>query len=273
MHSRASDGHYEPAYLMELASLRGLSVVALTDHDTIDGIAEAAAAAAGLGIRFVTGVELDAAHHRGTMHILGYGFDPAAESMRSHLEAARSSRSHRNRQILARLRELDVEIDESDLLKRRGSAELGRPHIADAIVRAGRARDRAGAFRDFLGEDGAAYVMGDKMTPAACISAIRNAGGVAVLAHPMTLRCTSDLELATVVARLEADGLGGIEVWHPSQDDTKQKRLLAMAKRFDLVATGGSDLHVVSNHEKRGAGFGMRIDARIVSELSARFGR
>ncbi|MCB9853969.1 MAG: PHP domain-containing protein [Phycisphaerales bacterium] len=273
MHSRASDGHYTPAYLMELASLRGLSAVALTDHDTVDGLAEAAAAAEKFGMDFINGVELDAAHYQGTMHILGYGFDPTAQSMQGHLHAAKSARSNRNGEILRRLRELDVRIDESELLGRRGAAELGRPHIADAIVRAGRARDREAAFRDYLGEGAAAYVVGDKLKPSSCISAIRNAGGVAVLAHPTTLRCSSDLELETIVARLESDGLGGIEVWHPSQDEAKQKRLLALAKRFDLVATGGSDLHVVSSHEKHGTGFGIRIDARIVSDLSSRFGR
>jgi len=258
---------------MKLASIRGLSVVSLTDHDTVAGLGEAGDAAHNLGMTFVSGVELDAACRRGTMHILGYGFDPSAESIRVHLAAAQSARWRRNERIFERLRAMGIEIDEQRLMEQRGRMALGRPHIAAALVRGGHAKDYASAFRDYLGEGGKAYAPGVEMTAGACISAIRNAGGVAVLAHPVTLRCESDLELETLVARLESEGLGGIEIWHPGQNEIWRRRLTRLAKRFDLVATGGSDTHVVSDHEKRGAGFGERIDARIVDDLMSRIAR
>lgn len=273
MHSRASDGAYDPAYLMELAERRGLSMVALTDHDTVAGLSEASQAAGQLGIRFINGVELDAAHRRGTMHILGYGIDPTAPSLHAHLDAAQSARASRNLQILERLRSLGITIDESALLERRSISQLGRPHIADAMIRAGVVRDHTTAFRDYLGQHGAAWTAGSKLTSEAGISAIRDANGVAVLAHPFTLCCESDLELETIVARLAWEGLAGIEVWHPSNNAAKEQRLLRLARRFDLIATGGSDLHFVSDREKPGAGFGVRIDARIVDELLSRRGR
>lgn len=257
---------------MELATCRGLSAVALTDHDTIAGLAEAADAADRLGLRFVTGVELDAAHRRGTMHILGYGFQPDASSLHTYLQGVQRGRAVRNRRILERLRELGVGIDETALLDRHDARRMGRPHIAEAMVRAGVVRDRLAAFRDYLGEGGAAWVSGEKPSSSAAISAIRDAGGVAVLAHPFTLRCESELELETVVARLVSEGLGGVEVWHPSHDEGKRARLRRLAKRFDLVATGGSDLHFVSDREARGIGFGVRIDAATVDELALRQG-
>ncbi len=270
MHSRASDGAYDPAYLMQLASLRGLAAVALTDHDTIAGLDEASAAAASLGMRFVNGVELDAAHHRGTMHILGYDFDARAPSVASHIEAAKMARAERNRRMLMRLAELGVVIDEAGLLERRSLDAIGRPHIADLLIRAGHVRDFKAAFRDYLGEGAAAWQPSEKRSSAECISAINHANGVAVLAHPFTLGCESDLELETIVARLVSEGLGGVEVWHPSQNANQQQRIQRIAKRFDLVMTGGSDLHFVSDHEKRGTGFGVRIDAQIVVDLLSR---
>lgn len=273
MHSLASDGAYDPAYLMELASRRGLSTVSLTDHDTIAGLDEASRAATQLGLQFINGVELDAAHRQGTMHILGYGFDVNAEGLQSHLAEAQAARASRNREILDRLATLKVHVDESELLARGGLAALGRPHIAAAMVRAGVVRDHAAAFRDYLGEGAPAWTPGCKLSTGAGISAIRDAGGVAVLAHPFTLRCDSQLELETLVARLVAEGLGGIEVWHPSHDDAKEARLLRLADRFGLVTTGGSDLHFVSHREARGVGFGVCVDARCVDALASRIGR
>lgn len=274
MHSTASDGAHAPSHVIEMADARGLSVVALTDHDTVAGLAEAADAASRSGITFINGIEIDVTHRGGSMHILGYGFNRDHGALLTLINRARQRRIDRNWAIVERLFELGIDIRD-DLQTdpdsgQRSDRVPGRPDIAKALVRRGVVRDYRTAFRDFLGDGAKAWVPVELPTARKAIDAIRKAGGVAVLAHPITLNSASDLELETVVAGLAHAGLSGIEVHHPAQDDGWKKRIERHAKRFDLVATGGSDFHAIRQHEPRAAGFGIRIDARIVDELLAR---
>jgi hypothetical protein len=274
MHSTASDGAHAPSHVIEMANARGLSVVSLTDHDTVAGLADAADAASRSGITFINGIEIDVAHRGGSMHILGYGFDRENDGLLTMIDNARQRRVDRNAAIVERLAELGINIRDDLHLDassdQRSDRVPGRPDIAKALVRRGVVSDYRIAFRDFLGDGAKAWVPVELPTPRNAIDAIRQAGGVAVLAHPITLNCASDLELETVVAGLAHAGLAGIEVYHPAQNDGWMKRIERHAKRFDLVATGGSDFHAIRANEPRAAGFGIRIDARIVDALLAR---
>jgi len=271
LHSTASDGVHAPARVVEMAQARSLSVVSLTDHDTVAGLAEASDAAARLGISFINGIEMDVAHRGGTMHILGYGFDPCEPGLVAFIDAARRRRIERNRAIVARLAESGIDIrDDLPGADDGGLRVPGRPDIAAALVRRGIVRDHRAAFRDFLGDGAAAWVPVTLPPAREAMEVIHAAGGVTVLAHPITLGCGSDLEFETVVARLVEDGLAGIEAHHPAQNDAFVKRVARIAGRFGLVATGGSDFHTIRRNEPRGAGFGIRIDARVADALVER---
>jgi len=255
LHSTASDGVYAPAKVVEMAAARGLAAVALTDHDTVAGLPEAAQAAARAGIEFVPGIEFAADYPRGTMHILGFGFESAHSGLRSLLNGIVVARDERNRAILDRLAVLGIRIELADLTTRHPSAVIGRPHIAQAIVRCGAASTFQEAFNRFLGRGGAAHV--ERANPSAeqIIATVRGAGGVAVLAHPSQLRCASRLELETVLHRLKAVGLAGVEVIHPDHRSDQTSDYMELAARLGLGMTGGSDFHAFPSDATR-IGFG-----------------
>ncbi|MFB3890831.1 MAG: PHP domain-containing protein [Phycisphaerae bacterium] len=252
-HSTASDGQLRPAELIALAERKHLAMVALTDHDTMDGLAEARAAAAGFpGLRFVGGIEVSARFPTGTLHILGLGVDersPAIASLCRQLVAARDSRNPR---IIARLRELGIAIEMEDVRAVAGHGRIvGRLHIAEALRRKGHVKTTQEAFDTLIGNGRAAYVDKERLWPRQAIEAIRAGGGVAALAHPPQLRCANRAELERVLRSLIRDGLGGIEVYH-SENTPEQTRLyLDLARRFRLAVTGGSDFHGPAKPEAR----------------------
>ncbi len=239
---------------MELAHARGLAAVALTDHDTTAGIGEARARAEALGMELVAGVEIEADRYAGVLHILGYFVDPDSAGLAALLSRVQAARARRNGAILERLGALGISLDPAAIAQAAGHS-LGRPHIAEALVRSGAARDYRDAFARFLGDGRAAHVPLERPTSSEIIGAIRGAGGLAVLAHPVTLRCQSSLELRTVVQRLRDEGLAGVETIHPAIDRLEREGLEQLAARCGLVATGGSDFHALARREDRGVGF------------------
>ncbi len=256
MHSTASDGVYPPAKLMQMARARGLAAVALTDHDTVAGLAEAERAASEAGLEFVPGIELAAEHGRGTLHLLGYFIDAGCAVLSSLLTEVVELRNERNRAIVERLARLGIEIDYERLVADCEAAAVGRPHIARAMVRCGAASNLQDAFDRYLGSGGAAYVERRLSSAETAIGAIRRAGGVASLAHPSQLGCESRLELETVLRRLMNAGLGAIESRHPDHTAQQTEQYDRLAKRFGLARTGGSDFHALGNRHQRGIGFG-----------------
>lgn len=226
---------------MELAAARGVTVLAVTDHDTLDGVAEAQAAGAALGVRVVPGVELSARAPSGSMHLLGYFAEAAPRPLLDHLAELRERREARARRIARRLADLGAPID-MDLVRSRARGPIGRPHLADALVAAGHAADRRDAFDRFLGDGLPAAVPHDALAPERAIALVRESGGVCALAHPGTLRLPAS-RLGGVVRRLAAAGLAGIEVHRPEHTAEQREAYATLADRNGLVRTGGSDFH------------------------------
>jgi predicted metal-dependent phosphoesterase TrpH len=267
MHSTASDGAFSPGRLMELAHIRGLHACALTDHDTTAGLAEAGAAAARLDLEFVPAIELAAERTRGVLHILGYFIDPASPALNKHLAEIIARRDERNRGILERLAALGIHL-EPDAIAREAAGIVGRPHIAQALVRIGAARDLPDAFARFLGNGAAAQVERRTAPAAEVIGAIRAAGGIASLAHPTQLKCESALELETVLHDLRDSGLQAIEVRHPDHAPAQADDFLELAQRLQLIPTGGSDFHALATRIEHGVGFGkVRVPYEWLAQL------
>jgi predicted metal-dependent phosphoesterase TrpH len=243
-HSSISDGTDEPAELVRLAGTAGLDVVALTDHDTFDGLDEAVAEGERLGIEVFRGMELSCSRHGKSVHLLAYGANPNHPVLAQELQAVRGGRRGRLAGVLAKLAELGVPVTEAEVLAEVGnSPSVGRPHIADALVKAGHVYDRKEAFDRFLGDGGPAHVHRYAIDLERGIDIVHAAGGVAVVAHPWG-RGRESLLPAEVLRRLRLDhGLDGIEVDHQDHEPATRKRLRRLARGLDLLATGSSDYH------------------------------
>lgn len=253
IHSTASDGTYAPADVVAMAERRRLAAVALTDHDTIDGLAAAQKAAAAFGdLIFVPGIEVSAKFPQGTLHILGLAIDAASRDVAALCRQLRAARDDRNPRILARLREMGMSIDMQDLHEVLGATPagrsesgriIGRLHIAEAMRRKKYVANTKEAFGKYLGNGCPAYVDKERLAPADAIAAIHRGGGLAVLAHPVQLKYGNTAQLERMLRQLIHDGLDGIEVYHSDHSDQQTRLYLDLAKRFKLAITGGSDFH------------------------------
>jgi predicted metal-dependent phosphoesterase TrpH len=236
LHSTASDGTNEPDVVVRIASAAGLRALALTDHDTVEGIAPARDAARESGIMLIAGVELSAYDGADEVHILGLHLDHIDE-MRSSLSVFQQARRERAEGIVRLLNGLGVRITFDDVLAVAKDAAIGRPHVARALVENGWAMDLRDAFDRYLGAGRPAYLDKRRITIPEAITLIHECGGIAVLAHPGSDGNREHLEA------LAAMGLDGVEVLHPSHSADDRARLLALAKHLDLVPSGGSDSH------------------------------
>jgi predicted metal-dependent phosphoesterase TrpH len=252
-HSTASDGTFPPAEVVRLAARCGLSGMALTDHDTIGGVAEAAAEAKIRGIDFLPGIEISAEYpHPGTLHILGYGIDPGSQSLRELTTRLLEGRDNRNPKIIARLQELGVSITMEEVEREANVAEaekhgnkkaVGRPHIAAILLRKGYVSSMKQAFDKYLASGGSAYFDKERLTPRRALEMIHESGGLPVLAHPVQLRTENDGQLERVIKDLKDLGLEGLEVIHSDHDAALVEKYGRLAERFGLLKTGGSDFH------------------------------
>jgi 3',5'-nucleoside bisphosphate phosphatase len=241
-HSTASDGTDPPAEVMHRARDAGLDVVALTDHDTLAGLAEARGALPP-GLALVTGMELSCRLDGRSVHMLAYAVDPANAELAAETEAIAEGRIDRARQMVARLAGLGVNVTWPQVAALAGDGVVGRPHIARAMVEAGAITSPDQAFTpEWIGAGGRAYVSKYAPDPVAAIWLIRAAGGVAVLAHPGAVSRGERLSDETI-ARLAEAGMTGLEVAHPDHDHFERQRLGALAADLGLVPTGGSDDH------------------------------
>lgn len=227
-----------------MAQRVGLSAVALTDHDTVGGLAEARAAAEEVGIDFITGIEISCQYPQpGVMHLLGYGIDPDHPALTQLIAQLIAGRHNRNPRIIERLQALGIDITLDEVIARAGGGVIGRPHFAAVLIDKGRARTVREAFDWYLGPGAPAYVEKERVTPRQAIEAITAAGGVVVLAHPSQLRTTNDAQLDRIVKDLVDLGLGGIEVLHSDHNAPMIRRAEQLARRYGLLCTGGSDFH------------------------------
>ena len=241
-HSTASDGTCPPAEVMSRARAAGLDVIALTDHDTVAGHAEARAALPP-GLTLVPGMELSCRLEGHSLHLLGYLFDPAEPELAAECAAIRGSRIDRARAMVDRLAELGAPVSWEQVTAIAGAGVVGRPHVARALAESGVVASPADAFSpDWIGTGGRAHVPRYALDPARAIALVRGAGGVTVLAHPRAGARGWVISDETI-AQLAAAGLAGIEVDHPDQDRAQRDHLRALATDLGLVASGGSDDH------------------------------
>jgi 3',5'-nucleoside bisphosphate phosphatase len=251
----------------------GLSALALTDHDTTDGLARFFAAGAKTPLQTVAGIELSAEFGDTALHILGYLFDPADEALQAALTWVREGRTERNFQILEKLNRLGYNLSYEDIRKHSGDDLIGRPHFAAALMEKGHFKHKDKIFQQLLGKGKAAYVDRRRLSPEACVELIRKAGGVAVIAHPGQMRLTTRA-LRRFVKKLKEHGLGGLEVWHPTHQEHQSAAFLRICEDFDLAATGGSDFHgKLTPDLTLGRGFGnLDLSEHLLELLRARAG-
>ena len=249
-HSTCSDGRLTPTQLVELAASRGVRVLALTDHDTIDGLEEARAAAARHpGFTLVPGVELSCDVPGTEVHMLGLFIDPTNEPLRSELDRFRRGRIERATGMVEVLRELGAPIEWSRVQEIAGEASVGRPHVAQALLEAGHVQRFEEAFDRFLGRNAPAYVERAKLAPPDAIAMIRAAGGLPLFAHPSF---TTDYE--GIVTDLAGQGLFGMEAYYKAYEPPLVASLAALADRLGLFALGGSDYHAIPRQDERKPG-------------------
>jgi 3',5'-nucleoside bisphosphate phosphatase len=268
-HSNRSDGTLAPAEVMRLAASRDLAGVALTDHDTFDGLAEAATEAEGIGLELVPGIEFSAEYDGASLHILGYWVDPDDPAIDAELLRLTATRFRRGEMIVEKLRELGFDITVERVLELAGGEAIARPHIAEAMVEAGIVADEQEAFDRYISDDGLAYVPKHALQPSEALRLIGQAGGVCVLAHPAMWRGT-DTVPDMLIEEMAEGGMVGLEVFHPDHDDEMRTKYAALAARLDLVPTSSSDCH----GERYGYRMGQeRTDAETFAELKRRAGR
>jgi len=270
-HSTFSDGSYTPTELVEKASEIGLEGLALTDHDTVDGLEELLHAECDTQIERIAGVELSAEYSPGTMHILGYHIDIHNEDLCAKLALIREARETRNYRILEKLNELGLELTWDEVAEYAGSEVVGRPHFAQAMIARGYCKDKQTVFDKYLAKGKQAYVNRARLDPGECIELIRNAGGVVVLAHPITLKLTKR-KTRELIEQLVDLGLQGLECYYSEYSPKNHKEMLELATDLGLVMTGGSDFHGAANPAvKLGRGFGgLKVPNKLLEPLRAK---
>ncbi|MDD5510260.1 MAG: PHP domain-containing protein [Dehalococcoidales bacterium] len=264
IHSTASDGRLSPAEIVAKAAGLGLTVIALTDHDTTDGIAPARAAADDFpGLRVIPGVELSADFAQGEVHILGYFIDGTHQELRAGLEAMRNSRSERAREMIVKLDNLGVHIEWPRVQEIAGSGSVGRPHLALAMLEKGYVGSFREAFTNYIGRGAPAYAERRKVTPVEAVELILRAGGLPVLAHPLFIN-----DWRGMVVELKGAGLVGIEAYYNGYTAQEIDSLRVMAEKHGLITTGGSDFHGIDAGIETALG-GVDVPVEVVGRMAA----
>jgi hypothetical protein len=243
VHSTASDGTEQPADLVASAVRARLGAIALTDHDTLEGLDAAGTAADALGIRLIPGVELSCDWDGGAMHLVVLFLEPGSGPLQDRLAVLRGARDVRNARIVERLVGMGIEITIDDVLEEAGSGTVGRPHLAAVLVRKEVVPDIPTAFDRYLAAGRPAYVGRERLTPVEAISLARASGGVPVLAHPLTLGIALDAELRATLQQLAEMGLVGVEVEYSTYLPDERLRLRRLATAAGLLPSGGTDYH------------------------------
>jgi predicted metal-dependent phosphoesterase TrpH len=264
IHSTASDGKFSPEAIVGKAAELGLTIIALTDHDSVDGIAPALEAARAFPqLRVIPGVEISTDLPTGEAHVLGYFINYTGDELRSALERFRNSRQRRAQGMIAKLHNLDIYIDWQRVQEIAGDGAIGRPHIAQAMLEKGYITSIKDAFTRYIGRDGPAYVERDKITPVAAVELIVRSDGLPVLAHPFTVNNPE-----AMVIELKAAGLVGIEVYYNGYTTAEIRSLASLAGRHNLIATGGSDYHGLDDSNETMVG-GVDVPVESTEQLIA----
>ncbi len=264
VHTTASDGQFSPAEVVHQALEIGLEAIAVTDHDTIDGVSEALQAAEGTALEVIPGTELSTLDARSEVHVLGYYINRDDPELRDTLTRLRDSRLQRAQHILTKLARLGMPLDWHELQKTAGQAVIGRPHISLAMLERGYVSAVSEAFDLYIGRGRPAYVERYKLLPAEAVLTILKAGGLPVLAHP--------LQVSHLIPALVEAGLVGLEARYPGYEPDETEFLLGLASKHALIGTGGSDFHgadVLPGHDL-GSVF---VSYEVVQQLRARYRR
>lgn len=261
-HTNASDGILSPFELVKLAKKQGLAAIAITDHDTVDGLEAGIEAGKKVGITVVPGVELSTQLGKDEIHILGYFIDYTDPDFRAALKSYSLARINRGKKIVEKLQDLGIYVDWNKIMNRFGKGSIGRPHIARALLEKEYVGSIEEAFDKYLNPGASAYVPRLKLEPKEAIKLIKSAKGVPVLAHPGIIQSPN------LVARLVPCGLMGIEVYYPLHDLTHIQYYKSLCKKYNLVATGGSDYHGIGADSKKKLGLSY-VGYHVVEKLRA----
>jgi predicted metal-dependent phosphoesterase TrpH len=241
-HSTASDGTLEPEQLVYEAHKKGLSALSLTDHDTIDGLAEAGAEAARLDIRFIPGIEIAIQWEPGEFHLLGLGLWNPSAGLLAAVSGLSKIREQRNYEILERMRGIGVDADYKEVSDLSGGHSVGRPHFAALLIKRKVVKNVKQAFDRYLGKGKPLYVPKDGLPFQEAARLIKESGGITVLAHPLSLYVAWG-RLPDIIISLQEQGLDGIEAWHPTAKVRACQRLEELGQKLGLFITAGSDFH------------------------------
>lgn len=265
LHSSVSDGRYTPAELVNKAASAGLTVIALTDHDNVDGIAPALEAAKRFpNLKVIPGVEISTEEAKGETHVLGYFIDYTYRELLESLEKMRDSRQGRAEAMVANLAGMGLPVEWQRVQEIAGDGSIGRPHIAQALLEKGYIATIKEAFDKYIAWGGPAYVERIKITPTGAVELIVRAGGLPVLAHPLT-----DNAPEALIARLKKSGLAGIEAYYGEYTQQQVQTLLKLADKYELIATGGSDYHGLDENAETKMG-GTKVPLAAAEKLIAR---
>lgn len=252
-HTTASDGVLSPAHLIARAAQLALGVIAITDHDSTDGVAEALVAGQRLGVEVIPGVEINTDVPGAEVHVLGYFVDHTDPTLGAALAGLREGRIGRAQRMAQKLTEMGAAVRVERILAIAGEGSVGRPHVAQALLEAGHVTSYEQAFEKYIGRHSPAYVERTKFTPSEACALIRQAGGVPVLAHPVFYdrygAIKSAFDLDVLLPELVAAGLMGLEVYYPRYDAVTIEYLMAIARRYLLLPTGGTDFHGIRANE------------------------
>ncbi|GAB6100766.1 PHP domain-containing protein [Halanaerocella petrolearia] len=237
LHTTASDGSFTPTELVNKAKEHSLSAIAITDHDTVDGLEEGKKAAQEVGIEFVPGIELNTDYKDAEIHILGYYIDLKRQKLRDKLTSLKQARFNRIRKMVSKLNELGIEIEFTEVQELAEGAALGRVHLAKIMLNKGYVDEWEEAFDQYIGRSGPAYVKREKLTPFEAIELVKAAGGVPIIAHPGLV---SDQGL---LPELIDAGAQGLEAYHTDHNQEETEHYIELAQEHDLLVTGGSDCH------------------------------
>ena len=242
-HSNASDGSFTPGDLVKLAAESGVTTLALTDHDTVSGVSEALDAGKHYGVKVIPGTEISIDFSPGTMHICGYYLDMDNPELQAGLNFVQTARRNRNPRIVEKLNALGVDITLEEVKAVAGPDQVGRPHFAKVLVRKGYAKNTQEVFDKYLAKGAPAYMDKARLPLDRAIAMIQGAGGVAVLAHPVTLRLADMDEYRGKIGELKDAGVVGIEVFNSYQNESENQAFFKLAKEMDMIITAGSDFH------------------------------
>ena len=242
VHTTASDGTMRPEHVVSLAAMQGLKAIAITDHDTMDGIEEAGKAGELMGVTIIPGIELSTDYQGKEVHVLGYFLDENAPVIKEYQQWAQEKRQERNEKIVERLRKKGFEITMEQLKEANPDAVIGRPHIARRLMELGAVSSVSEAFRRYLAEGRSCYVPRERIGFVDAARLIKKAGGVAVLAHPLQYGYNKS-QLEELVKAAAQAGFSGMEIYYTGYTQADQKKLFDLAEKYTLLPTGGSDFH------------------------------